>query len=102
MPKKSAKQLDKPSLDSDRESDNSDVQATRALIQKLSPMKPKPVETKVREILYIKEFKILRRLLQRKRHFKIKLCGRLSVGHVRNKRRVLSLAWHERFLYKER
>ena len=43
----SAEQAKKPSLDSDGESDSSDVQATRALIQKLSPVKPKAKEAKV-------------------------------------------------------
>ena len=46
------------------------------------------------------EFKKVRRLLQRKRYIKIELClsvGRfLHVGHVvRNRRSLLSLAWHE-------
>lgn len=53
VPEKSSEQPNQPSLDSDRESDNSDVQATRALIQKLSPAKPKPAETKVREIFIL-------------------------------------------------
>ena len=51
-----------------------------------------------------REFKTLPRLLQRRRHFKIELCGRSSalrpfhVGHVvRNKRIVLSFAWHQYF-----
>lgn len=48
VPEKSSEQPNQPSLDSDRESDNSDVQATRALIQKLSPAKPKPAETKAK------------------------------------------------------
>lgn len=52
MPEKSSEQANQQILDSDRESDNSDVQATRALIQKLSPAKPKAPETKVREIFY--------------------------------------------------
>ena len=49
-----------------------------------------------------REFKKLRRLLQRKRHIKIELCVRLSVlllfqvGHVvQNRPTTLSLAWHE-------
>ena len=48
----------------------------------------------------------LRRLLQRKLHIKIELCGRLSVlrllhdGYVvQSKRSALSLAWYECFLY---
>lgn len=45
----SAEQAKKPSLDSDGESDSSDVQATRALIQKLSPVKPKAKEAKAKE-----------------------------------------------------
>ena len=51
-----------------------------------------------------REFKKLRRLLQRKRHIKIELCVRLSVlgsyhvGHVVQRRRsALSLAGHEWF-----
>ena len=51
--------------------------------------------------------KKIRRLLQRKRDIKIKLCVGLSVlqllhvGHVvRNKRSVLSFAWHKRFSVK--
>ena len=41
----------KASVDSDAESDKSDVQATRALIQKLSPAKPtKTAQSKVSEI----------------------------------------------------
>ena len=49
-----------------------------------------------------REFKKLRRLVQRKSHVKIELYFRLSVlqlfhiGHVEgNRRSVLSLAWHE-------
>lgn len=53
VPEKSSEQPNQASLDSDRESDNSDVQATRALIQKLSPVKPKPAGTKVREIFIL-------------------------------------------------
>ena len=56
-----------------------------------------------------REFKKLRRLLQRERHIKIELCVRLSVmrlfqvGHVvQTKRSVLSLAWHEWFSCKGR
>ena len=54
--------------------------------------------------LPIREFKKLRLLLQQKRHFKIKLCFRLTVSllflfyHVvQNRRGALSLAWHEWF-----
>ena len=54
--------------------------------------------------LPIREFKKLRLLLQRKRHFKIELCVRLTVSrlfhvaHVaQNRRGALSLAWHEWF-----
>ena len=55
-------------------------------------------------MLYVKrEFKKLRRLLQRKRHIEIELCVRFSVlrlfhiqGYVaRNRRSVHSFAWHE-------
>ena len=56
-----------------------------------------------------REFKKLRRLLQRERHIKIELCVGLSVkrlfqvGHVVQTRRiVLSLAWHEYFSCKGR
>ena len=52
----------------------------------------------------IREFKKLRRQLQRKRHIKIELCVKLSllrlfhVDHVvQNTRIALSLAWYERF-----
>ena len=54
----------------------------------------------------IREFKKLRLLLQQKRHFKIKLCFRLTVPRlfhvdryhvVQNRRGALSLAWHEWF-----
>ena len=52
----------------------------------------------------IREFKKLRRQLQRKRHIKIKLCLKLSllrlfhVDHVvQNRRTALSLAWYEWF-----
>ena len=51
-----------------------------------------------------REFKKRRRLLQRKRHFKIKLCSQFSVlrllcvDHlVQNRPRTLNLAWHECF-----
>ena len=51
-----------------------------------------------------REFKKLRRQLQRKRHIKIELCVKWSifrlfyVGHiVQNRRSALSLAWHEWF-----
>ena len=51
-----------------------------------------------------REFKKLRRQLQRKRHIKIELCAKLSllrlfhVDHVvQNGRSALSLAWHEWF-----
>ena len=51
-----------------------------------------------------REFKKLRRQLQRKRHIKIELCVKLSllrlfhVDHVvQNTRIALSLAWYERF-----
>ena len=54
--------------------------------------------------LPIREFKKLRLLLQPKRHFKIKLCFRLTVSRlfhvdyvVENRRGALSLAWHEWF-----
>ena len=48
---KSGKQSEKASAESDTESDKSDVLATRALIQKLSPAKPaKTVQSKVREM----------------------------------------------------
>ena len=57
----------------------------------------------------IRHFKKLRRLLQRKHHFKIKLYVGLSVlrlfhvSHVvQSKRTVLPLAWHEWFSYKGR
>ena len=53
---------------------------------------------------FIREFKKLRRQLQRKRDIKIELCIKLSllrllhVGHVvQNRRTALSLAWHEWF-----
>lgn len=47
---KSGKQSKKASVKSDTESDKSDVLATRALIQKLSPAKPtKAVQSRVRE-----------------------------------------------------
>lgn len=46
---KSQKKSNDASLDSDAESDKSDVQATRALIQKLSPAKPaNTLQSKVR------------------------------------------------------
>ena len=58
--------------------------------------------------LPIREFKKLRLLLQPKRHFKIKLCFRLTVSllflfyHVvQNRRGTLSLAWHEWFPLKK-
>ena len=51
-----------------------------------------------------REFKKLRRLLQRERHIKLELCVRLSilrlfhVDHVvQNRRTALSLAWYEWF-----
>ena len=48
---KSGKQSDKASVESDTESDKSDVLATRALIQKLSPAKPaKTVQSRVRKM----------------------------------------------------
>ena len=54
--------------------------------------------------LPIREFKKLRLLLQQKRHFKIKLCFRLTVPRlfhvdhvVQNRRGALSLAWHQWF-----
>ena len=54
-----------------------------------------------------REFKKLRRQLQRKRHIKIELCVKLSllrlfhVGQVvQNRRSALSLAWHEWFICK--
>ena len=48
---KSGKQSEKASVESDTESDKSDVLATRALIQKLSPAKPaKTVQSRVREM----------------------------------------------------
>ena len=54
--------------------------------------------------LVIREFKKLRRQLQRKRHIKIELCVKLSVLRlfrvyhvVQNRRTALSLAWHEWF-----
>ena len=52
----------------------------------------------------IREFKKLRRLLQRERHIKIELCvGLFQVGHVVQTRRiVLSLAWDEYFSFKGR
>ena len=53
---------------------------------------------------HIREFKKLRRQLQRKRHNKIELCVKLSllrlfhVDHVvQNRRIALSLAWYEWF-----
>ena len=58
-------------------------------------------------VIINREFKKLRRLLQRKRHIKVELCIRLSilrlfhvhdVDHVvQNRRTALSLAWHEWF-----
>ena len=52
-----------------------------------------------------REFKKLRRQLQRKRHIKFELCVKFSllrlfhVDHViQNRRTALSLAWHEWFL----
>ena len=54
-----------------------------------------------------REFKKLRRQLQRKRDIEIELCVKLSllrlfhVGHVvQNRRSALSLAWHKWFLCK--
>ena len=51
---------------------------------------------------FVREFKKLRRQLQRKRHIKIELCVQLSllrlfhVDHVvQNRRTALSLAWYE-------
>ena len=64
------------------------------------------VFTDVNRKIYVenREFKKLRRQLQRKRHIKIELCVKLSllrlfpVDHVvQNTRIALSLAWHERF-----
>ena len=59
--------------------------------------------------LYIREFKKLRRQLQRKRLIKIELCVKLTllrlfhVDHVvQNTRIALSLAWYERFSCKGR
>ena len=55
-------------------------------------------------VIVDKEFKKLRRLLQRGRDIKTELCAGLSVmrlfqvGHsVQTRRSVLSLAWHEEF-----
>ena len=57
----------------------------------------------------IREFRKLRRQLQRKRNIKIELCVKLSVlrlFHVKhvaqNRRSVLSLAWHEWFSCKDK
>lgn len=48
---KSGKQSETASVESDTESDKSDVLATRALIQKLSPAKPaKTVQSRVRDM----------------------------------------------------
>ena len=58
---------------------------------------------------FIREFKKLRRQLQRKRHIKIELCVKLSllrlfrVDHVvQNRRTALSLAWHEWFSWQDK
>ena len=57
---------------------------------------------------YIRELKKLQQLLNRKHHFKIELCTRLSVlwlfhvGHVQNMQSVLSLSWHKWFSCKGR
>ena len=60
--------------------------------------------TPKRALSNIREFKKLRRQLQRKLHIKIELCVKLSllrlfhVDHVvQNTRIALSLAWYERF-----
>ena len=56
-----------------------------------------------------REFKNLRRQLQRKRHIKIELCLKLSLLRlfhvdrvVRNRRSALSLAWYEWFSCKDK
>ena len=61
-------------------------------------------QSTLHSITNIREFKKLRRQLQRKRHIKIELCVNLSllrlfhVDHVvQNTRIALSLAWYERF-----
>lgn len=52
---KSGEQTEKAGVDSDAESDKSDVLATRALIQKLSPAKPaKTVQSRVSEMSSLK------------------------------------------------
>ena len=58
---------------------------------------------------HIREFKKLRRLMQRKRHIKIDLCVRSSVlrlfdvDHVvKNKQSALSLVWLDWFSFKGR
>ena len=59
---------------------------------------------KIVNVIIIREFKKLRRQLQRKRHIKIELCVKLiflrlsRVDHVvQNRRTALSLAWYEWF-----
>ena len=63
-----------------------------------------PCPSLFHSITNIREFKKLRRQLQRKRHIKIELCVKFSllrllhVDHVvQNTRSALSLAWYERF-----
>ena len=64
---KSGKQSNKASVESDTESDKSDVLATRALIQKLSPAKPaKTVQSTVREMPLL--------ILLKRSEGKIELC----------------------------
>ena len=61
-------------------------------------------EVRSTRTINVREFKKLRRQLQRKRHIKIELCVKLSllgllhVDHVvQNRRTALSLAWYEWF-----
>ena len=64
-----------------------------------------PADQRVRSSMFnIREFKKLRRQLQRKRRIKIELCDQLRLlrlflvdNVVQNRRTALSLAWYERF-----
>ena len=57
---KSGTQSTKSSVDSDAESDKSDVQATRALIEKLSPAKPPKNTLQSRVSTFSPQVKVVR------------------------------------------
>ena len=87
------------------------MDALRLSTARVSQSPPYDLKSKVLFIVnrvvsnpYIREFKKLRRQLQRKRHFKIELCVKLSLSRlfhvdhvVQNTRIALSLARYERF-----